>query len=83
MAVLVRYPGISAREVAVKTLQTLTPDDAERLQREARAMASVLHPNLALVFGVETWRGTPLLIVELLALGTLAVVFVCRNVGGL
>ena len=35
-------------------------------------MASVLHPNLALIFGAEHWRGKPLLIVEYLEGGTLA-----------
>ena len=34
-------------------------------------MAAVTHPNLAVVFGVETLRGAPLLIVELLEGGTL------------
>ncbi|MGH9334336.1 MAG: serine/threonine-protein kinase, partial [Vicinamibacteria bacterium] len=40
--------------------------------REARAMASVTHENLALVYGVESWFGAPLLVVELLEGGTLA-----------
>jgi serine/threonine protein kinase len=35
-------------------------------------MASFQHPNLALIYGAETWRGTPLLVVEYLAGGTLA-----------
>ncbi len=60
------------RRVAIKTLPALTPERATRLQREARAMASVLHPNLAMIFGLETWRETPLLIVEYLEGGTLA-----------
>jgi hypothetical protein len=59
------------RKVAVKTLPALTARHARRLQREARAMASVLHPNLALIYGFEEWRGTPLLIVEYLDGGTL------------
>ena len=25
-------------------------------------MANVLHPNLALIYGAEEWKGTPLLI---------------------
>lgn len=44
---------------------------AERLRREARAMASVLHPNLATIYGAEEWHDTPLLIVEYLEGGTL------------
>jgi serine/threonine protein kinase len=35
-------------------------------------MASIVHPNLALIFGAETWRGTPMLIFEYLEGGTLA-----------
>lgn len=35
-------------------------------------MAAVTHPNLALIYGAETWRGTPILVVELMADGTLA-----------
>jgi hypothetical protein len=60
------------RKVAIKTLPTMTPDRALRLHREARAMAAVLHPNLASIFGAEHWHGTPLLIVEYLEAGTLA-----------
>ena len=60
------------RKVAIKTLPRLAPDRAVGLQREARAMASVRHPNLAMIFGVETWRGAPMLVVEYLEGGTLA-----------
>lgn len=59
------------RIVAIKTLPETTPEDALQLRREARAMASVLHPNLALIFGFETYRGTPILVVEYLEGGTL------------
>jgi serine/threonine protein kinase len=34
-------------------------------------MANVLHPNLALIYGAEQWKGTPLLIFEYLEGGTL------------
>ena len=60
------------RHVAIKTLPHVGPEDAARLRREARAMASVQHENLAIIFGAETWLGTPLLVVELLMGGTLA-----------
>ena len=60
------------REVAIKTLPVVSPQQAVWLRREARAMAAVLHPNLALIFGAETWRGQPMLVVEYLAGGTLA-----------
>jgi GAF domain-containing protein len=60
------------RKVAIKTLPRLTFDRIVRLQREARAMAAAPHPNLAMIFGVESWRGAPLLIVEYLEGGTMA-----------
>jgi len=60
------------RQVAIKTLPHTLPEDAVRLRREAKAMASVQHENLALIFGAESWRGTPMLVVELLTGGTLA-----------
>ena len=59
------------RQVAIKTLPSLRSESAERLHREARTMASVLHPNLALIYGTEQWRGTPMLVVEYLDGGTL------------
>lgn len=60
------------RRVALKTLQPLRRDFAERLRREARAMAAVRHRHLATIFGVEEWRDVPLLVVEYLEGGTLA-----------
>ncbi len=60
------------RRVAIKTLPRISMEFASRLRREARAMASVTHENLALVYGVESWFGSPLLVVELLEGGTLA-----------
>ena len=59
------------RKVAIKTLPSLRSNAAERLHREARTMARVLHPNLALIYGAEEWRGMPMLIVEYLDGGTL------------
>jgi hypothetical protein len=68
------YRGIDlglGRAVAVKTLKRVSPDDAMRLRREARTAAAVSHPHLAGVFGLETWQGTPLLVMELMEGGTL------------
>ena len=59
------------RKVAIKTLPAIRLAHASRLHREARAMANVLHPNLALIYGAEHWKGTPLLIFEYLEGGTL------------
>jgi hypothetical protein len=61
-----------ARHVAVKTLRRVSPEDALRLRREARTAAAVSHPHLAAVYGLETWQGTPLIVLELLEEGTLA-----------
>ena len=60
------------RLVAVKTLPRVSATNSVRMRREARAMAAVTHPNLALIYGAETWRGTPILVVELMTDGTLA-----------
>lgn len=60
------------RKVAIKTLPRLTADKARRLEREARAMARIQHPNLAVIFGIERWDERPLLIVEYLEGGSLA-----------
>ena len=59
------------RPVAIKTLPALRTETTQKLHREARTMARVLHPNLALVYGTEQWRDTPMLIVEYLDGGTL------------
>ena len=60
------------RDVAIKTLPRLTADHAVQLKREAQAMALLNHPNLAVIHGIESWRGTPFLVEEYLAGGTLA-----------
>ena len=59
------------RRVAIKTLPSLRSESSERLCREARTMAAILHPNLALIYGTEQWRNTPMLVVEYLDGGTL------------
>lgn len=60
------------RPVAIKTLPVVAPEETVRLRREARAMAVVRHEHLAMIYGVETWRGRPMLVVEYLGGGTLA-----------
>jgi hypothetical protein len=61
-----------SRAVAIKTLPWLNAPAAARLRREARLLASLSHPNLASIYGVESWRGMPMLVLELLSGGTLA-----------
>jgi hypothetical protein len=60
------------RRVALKTLPRVSPAETARLRREARSMASLQHPNLAMIYGSEVWRGLPVLVLEFLAGGTLA-----------
>ncbi|HEY9421130.1 MAG TPA: protein kinase [Thermoanaerobaculia bacterium] len=60
------------RRVAIKTLRRMSREDAMRLRREARTAAAVGHPHLAAVYGFETWKGMPMLVMELLEEGTLA-----------
>lgn len=59
------------RAVALKTLPQVSPDAAAAMFDEAKAMAAVEHPNLALIYSLEVWRDTPVLVVEYLAGGTL------------
>jgi len=73
MGVVYRGADLSlGRPVAVKTLRHVSPEDAMRLRREARTAAAVSHRHLAPVYGMETWQGTPILVMELLEGGTLA-----------
>ncbi|HET7220944.1 MAG TPA: serine/threonine-protein kinase [Vicinamibacterales bacterium] len=72
MGVVYRATDLSLkRTVAIKTLPRLTSRHAAQLRREAQAMASLNHVNLAVIYGIESWRGTPFLIEEYLAGGTL------------
>ncbi len=52
------------RHVAVKTLPSGAVQGLVLLQQEGRAMAAMVHPAIAQIHGVETWRGRPLLVVR-------------------
>ncbi len=60
------------RHVAVKTLAGRSVSRMMGLQPEAWAMARVAHAAVAQIYGVESWRGRPFLVVEFLPGGTLA-----------
>jgi serine/threonine-protein kinase len=63
------------RQVAVKILPDVFASDPERLarfQREARVLASLNHPNIAAIYGVEEADGKRFLILELVEGETLA-----------
>ena len=59
------------RDVAIKILTARSLGRLRGLTREAWAMATVTHPAVAQIHGVEVWRGRPCLVVEFLAGGTL------------
>jgi len=60
------------RPVALKTLPDVRAAAIEGLRSEARAMARVNHASIATIYGLEWWRGTPILVVEYFERGTLA-----------
>ena len=60
------------RDVAVKTLTGVSIARLMGLKPEAWAMATVSHPAVAEIYGIESWRGRPFLVVEFLPGGTLA-----------
>jgi serine/threonine protein kinase/Tol biopolymer transport system component len=63
------------RDVAIKVLSDPVARDAERLarfQREARVLASLNHPNIATIHGLQRIDGTTALVMEFVDGGTLA-----------
>ncbi|MEO7795652.1 MAG: protein kinase, partial [Thermoanaerobaculia bacterium] len=63
------------RAVAVKALHESFALDAERVarfEREAQLLASLNHPNIAAIYGVEEVQGTTFLVLELVDGPTLA-----------
>ncbi|HEY3132270.1 MAG TPA: protein kinase [Acidobacteriota bacterium] len=63
------------REVAIKVLPDAFTTDPERLvrfEREARLLASLNHPNIAGIYGLEESDGTRFLVLELVPGETLA-----------
>ena len=69
------YRAIDLRLRQSRAVKTLPGTDAavtSRMRREARVMAAAAHQNLAILHGLEVWRGAPMLIMEFLEGGTLA-----------
>ena len=63
------------RDVAIKVLPEAFAHDPERLsrfQREAKMLASLNHPNIATIHGLEQANGTSYLVMELVSGETLA-----------
>ncbi len=63
------------RDVAIKVLPQAVASDHEllaRLEREAKVLASLNHPNIAAIYGLETSGDTRALVLELIEGPTLA-----------
>src|SRR6185436_9139889 len=63
------------RDVAIKVLPALFANDGDRLarfEREAKVLASLNHPNIAHIYGVEDSNGASALVMELIQGPTLA-----------
>jgi serine/threonine protein kinase len=63
------------RDVAIKVLPDLVAHDRDRLarfEREAHLLASLNHPNIASIYGIEDSTGVPALVLELVDGPTLA-----------
>jgi len=61
------------RDVAIKVLPEEFAKDADRVarfQREAKLLASLNHPNIAAIHGLEESDGTRFLVMELISRGT-------------
>ena len=63
------------RDVAIKILPrvfTADPDRLARFEREARVLASLNHPNIGAIYGLEEADGVQALVLELVEGETLA-----------
>ena len=66
---------VLGREVAIKVLPEPFANDPERIarfEREAKSLAALNHPNIAIIHGVETVAGVRALVLELVEGPTLA-----------
>jgi serine/threonine protein kinase/WD40 repeat protein len=63
------------RDVAIKILPRIFTSDSDRLarfEREARLLASLNHPNIGAIYGLQDVDGIPALVLELIEGDTLA-----------
>ncbi|HSC28165.1 MAG TPA: protein kinase, partial [Vicinamibacterales bacterium] len=63
------------RNVALKVLPALfsaDPDRLARFRREAETLATLNHPNIGQIYGIESWGQSPALVLELVEGPTLA-----------
>ena len=69
------YDAKLGRDVAIKILPRIFASDPDRLarfDREARMLASLNHPHIGAIYGVEQSEGAPALVLELVEGPTLA-----------
>ena len=69
------HDSVLARDVALKVLPdafALDPDRLARFEREAQVLASLNHPHIAAIYGVEEAHGRRALVLELVDGPTLA-----------
>src|SRR5438128_2536889 len=73
--VYLAHDGKLGRDVAIKVLPQALAQDPERLsrfKREARMLASLNHPHIGTIYGLEQSDSTSYLVMELVAGDTLA-----------
>src|SRR5579864_1936589 len=71
------------REVALKVLPAALADDPARMtrfQREAEVLASLNHPNIAQIYGLEESDGVRAIVMELVEGETLAEIIQCGSI---
>lgn len=59
------------RSVVLKTVASASVEELQFLRDEARVMATVSHPHIANIYGLESYQGMPILVCEYLPGGTL------------
>ena len=68
----IRSSGATSRSRSCRASFTHDPERLARFEREARMLASLNHPHIGAIYGVEERRGAPALVLELVEGETLA-----------
>jgi Protein kinase domain len=59
------------RPVVLKSVAVASAEELHHLRDEARVMATLSHPHIATIYGLESYQGMPILVCEYLQNGTL------------